>query len=69
MSKDESNDIIPLERIERAIYIIRGQKIILDQDFAFRLTIDEWDRLIFQIGRSKKGRGGRSHRRTSQNWI
>ncbi len=82
MKKDES--IIPSERIERSIYIIRGQKVILDQDlamlygvstgnfnkaiqrnqkrfpedFAFKLTKDEWGRLIFQIGTSK-GRGGR----------
>ena len=83
MKKDES--IIPSERIERSIYVIRGQKVILDQDlavlygvstgnfnkaigrnqkrfpedFAFRLTKSEWNRLIFQIGISKSGRGGR----------
>jgi len=34
MDKDESKSIIPLERIESVIYVIRGQKIILDQDLA-----------------------------------
>jgi len=34
MNKNESKSIIPLEKIERVIYVIRGQKIILDQDLA-----------------------------------
>jgi hypothetical protein len=38
--------------------ISRNQKRF-PEDFAFRLTKEEWDRLIFQIGISKKGRGGR----------
>lgn len=85
MKKDEINLIIPIERIENVIYVIRDHKVILDQDlaklygvstgnfnkainrnqkrfpedFAFRLTKKEWGGLIFQIGISKKGRGGR----------
>ena len=85
MSKRTTNALIPIERIEGAIYFIREQKVILDQDlatlygvstgnfnkainrnqkrfpedFAFRLTRNEWADLIFQIGRSKSGRGGR----------
>lgn len=34
MKKDESRTIIPLEGIERVIYVIRGQKVILDEDLA-----------------------------------
>ncbi len=29
-----SDNVIPLERIERAIYLIRGQKVMLDRDLA-----------------------------------
>ncbi len=83
MNSDEL--ILPMERNERAIYFIRGRKVILDQDlaalygvetrnfnkavhrnrkrfpedFSFRLTKDEWDRLMFQIGTSSSGWGGR----------
>ena len=38
MKKDES--IIPSERIERTIYIIRGHKVILDQDLAMLYGVD-----------------------------
>ena len=34
MYKDESGSMIPLERIEKAIYIIRNQKVMLDCDLA-----------------------------------
>jgi len=34
MKKDESKSIIPLERIERVIYVIRGYKVLLDEDLA-----------------------------------
>lgn len=34
MVKDEINLIIPLERIEKAIYVIRNQKVMLDRDLA-----------------------------------
>ncbi len=80
-----STDIIPLERIEKHIYLIRNQKVMLDfhlaelygaetkilnkavarnldrfpEDFMFQLNKSEWDSLRFQIGTSKKGRGGR----------
>ena len=68
--------VIPVERIERAIYLIRGHKVILDadlaalytvetkalnqavrrnqerfpEDFMFRLTDEESDRLSFHPG-------------------
>ena len=32
ISKD--NSLIPVERIEQAIFLIRGQKVILDKDLA-----------------------------------
>lgn len=73
--------IIPAERIERCIYLIRGQKVVLDQDlaglygvqtrvlnqavtrnmdrfpedFAFRLTPDEFENLKSQIVTSSWG--------------
>lgn len=73
--------------IENKIYLIRGQKVMLDsdlaeiyevttgnlnlavrrhplrfpEDFTFRLTDREYDSLILQSARSKKGRGGRRH--------
>jgi len=34
MSKTSSNSLIPSERIEGMIYVIRGQKVILDTDLA-----------------------------------
>ena len=77
--------IVPLERIENRIYLIRGEKIMLDadlaelyhvetfnlnkavkrnlerfpEDFMFQLSKEEWSGLIFQIGMSNTGRGGR----------
>jgi hypothetical protein len=77
--------IIPAERIERSIYLIRGHKVMLDSDlaelygvetfnlnkavrrnldrfpfdFMFQLSKTEAQPLIFQIGISKTGRGGR----------
>lgn len=79
--------LIPTERIEIAIYLIRGEKVMLDRDlallyevetkmlnravkrnlkrfpsdFMFQLTADESDGLRYQIGTSKKGRGGRRY--------
>ncbi|HKO96813.1 MAG TPA: ORF6N domain-containing protein [Pyrinomonadaceae bacterium] len=79
--------LIPTERIESAIYLIRGEKVMLDRDlallyevetkmlnravkrnlkrfpsdFMFQLTADETDGLRYQIGTSKKGRGGRRY--------
>lgn len=29
-----ANDIVPLERIQKLIYLIRGQKVMLDRDLA-----------------------------------
>jgi len=34
MNKDGIKSIIPTERIEKSIYVIRGRRIILDQDLA-----------------------------------
>lgn len=73
------------EQIETMIYVIRGQKVMLDSDlaklyevetrylnkavkrnikrfpddFMFKLTDDEFKTLMFQIGTSMDGRGGR----------
>lgn len=77
-------DIVPANDIESRIFLIRGQRVMLDadlavlyrvttgnlnkavrrqqrrfpNDFMFQLTPEEWDSLLFQIGRPK-GRGGR----------
>ncbi|MBU1017594.1 ORF6N domain-containing protein [Patescibacteria group bacterium] len=51
MKKDES--IIPSERIERSIYIIRGRKVILDQDLA-ALYGAETKNLNKAVSRNKK---------------
>lgn len=82
-----TTNLIPLEKIEKAIYLIRGEKVMLDrdlaclygvatkllnravkrnlqrfpQDFMFQLTTDEAKVLRYQIGTSKKGRGGRRY--------
>lgn len=82
-AKDAS--VIPLEVVERAIYVIRRQKVLLDsdlarlygvttgnlnkavsrnasrfpRDFAFQLTSAEFKALMFQIGISRSGHGGR----------
>jgi len=78
---------ISIERIEQAIFLIRGQKVLLDadlaqlygvetkilnkavkrnldrfpEDFMFQLTAEEAENLRFQIGTSKKQRGGRRY--------
>ena len=78
---------ISVERIEQAIFLIRGQKVLLDadlaqlygvetkilnkavkrnldrfpEDFMFQLTAEEAENLRFQIGTSKKQRGGRRY--------
>jgi len=75
--------VIPIERITRAILLIRGQKVMLDSDlaqlyevetktlnravkrniarfpgdFMFQLTMEEAERLRYQIGTLKTGRG------------
>ena len=78
--------LIPAERIERSIYLIRNQKVIdrdlaelygvetkilnkavkrnltrFPEDFMFQLSAEEATGLRFQIGTSKKGRGGRRY--------
>ncbi|HEY3104638.1 MAG TPA: ORF6N domain-containing protein [Pyrinomonadaceae bacterium] len=81
------SSLIPIEKIERAIYFIRGEKVMLDRDlavlygvetkmlnravkrnlkrfppdFMFQLSADEASRLRYQIGTSKKSRGGRRY--------
>lgn len=78
------SEITP-NKIEKMIYVIRGQKVMLDSDlaelyevetrylnkavkrnikrfpvdFMFQLTNEEFKDLMFQIGTSKEGRGGR----------
>ncbi|HKZ78558.1 MAG TPA: ORF6N domain-containing protein [Pyrinomonadaceae bacterium] len=82
-----NTSLIPIERIEKAIYLIRGEKVMVDRDlallygvetkmfnravkrnlkrfppdFMFQLTADETYVLRYQIGTSKKGRGGRRY--------
>ena len=79
--------LIPAERIEQAILLLRGEKVMLDRDlaelyavetfnlnkavkrnidrfppdFMFQLTKEEAERLRFQTGISKPGRGGRRY--------
>ena len=81
----QPTSIAPIAHIENRIYIVRGQRVMLDQDlaslyetstsrlneqlsrnlnrfpedFAFRLTNEEWKSLISQFATSNKGRGGR----------
>lgn len=82
---DSMSSLRKIENEEGTIYLIRGQRVMLDSDlaaiygtstmrlnerlrrnrqrfphdFAFRLTPEEFKRLISQIAISKKGRGGR----------
>jgi hypothetical protein len=77
--------VIPVERIATRIYLIRGEKVMLDsdlaemygvptnrmneqvkrnierfpEDFAFQLTVEEFEALMSQIAISNAGRGGR----------
>ena len=76
-----SKSLIPVERIEKSILLIRGHKVMLDfdltelygvttgnlnkavtrnidrfpEDFAFRLTREEYKSLRFQFGSLKRG--------------
>jgi hypothetical protein len=89
MKKKDSNLTsilpVPLETIERRIYLVRGVKVMIDSDlaelyqvetfnlnkavkrnterfpgdFMFQLTKKESENLIFQIGISSSGYGGR----------
>ena len=80
-------ELVPVERIVRAVHVVRGERVLLDEDlaelygvetkvlnkavgrnldrfppdFAFRLTLEEWDALRFQSGTSNEGRGGRRY--------
>lgn len=79
------SEIVPATRIENAIRMVRGQKVMLDfdlaalygvttrhlnravrrnadrfpSDFMYELDAEEVARLMYQIGTSKPGRGGR----------
>ena len=46
-----NDTLMPLERIERAIYLIRGQKVMLDRDLAV-LYGGETKRLKEQVRRN-----------------
>lgn len=85
--KSSETALVTIDLIERKIYVVRGQKVMLDsdlaklyavetkmlnravkrnlerfpEDFMFQLTEDEDESLRFQIGTSKKGRGGRRY--------
>jgi hypothetical protein len=37
-----NTDLIPSERIEKAIYLIRGEKVMLDRDLAKTLWSADW---------------------------
>ena len=43
MGKDDSSTIIPIERIQQSIYLIRKQKVMLDKDFV------KWVAIAFVI--------------------
>src|ERR1039457_3719121 len=79
------HSVIPVERIASRIYLMRGEKVMLDndlaelysvptsalnqqvkrnmdrfpEDFAFRLTAEEFESLMSQTVISNPGRGGR----------
>jgi hypothetical protein len=83
--KVSQTDSVSIATIERSIFIVRGQRVMLDsdlaalygvptaalnqavqrnhdrflEDFAFKLTTQEFTSLMSQIVISKKGRGGR----------
>jgi hypothetical protein len=85
MPRRVSSELIPVERIERQIYVVRGQRVMLDgdlaelygvlpkvlnqamkrnaarfpDDFAFRLTLQEFRNLMSQIVTSSLAHGGR----------
>lgn len=40
MNNNESKSILPMERIERAIYFIRGNKVLLDRDLALLYGVE-----------------------------
>lgn len=46
-----SDTVIPVERIERAIYLIRGQKVMLDRNLATLYGV-ETKRLKEQVRRN-----------------
>lgn len=57
--------LLPAAFIERRIYLLRGQRVMLDsdlpEDFMFQLTEEEAISLRCQIGTSNETRGGRRY--------
>jgi len=45
----------PVRLLERRIYVLRGQKVMLDEDFVFRLTTAEVRHLRSQVATSSWG--------------
>ena len=46
MKKDESRSIVPVERIEHVIYLIRGNKVLIDEDLAVLYGVE--NRVLIQ---------------------
>ncbi|MDD5382982.1 MAG: ORF6N domain-containing protein, partial [Candidatus Margulisbacteria bacterium] len=46
-------EIVPIERIENRIYLIRGQKVMLDRDLAELYGVNTW-RLNEQVKRNRE---------------
>jgi len=51
MKKDEFRSIVPVERIEQVIYLIRGNKVLLDRDLAILYGV-ETKKLIQAVKRN-----------------
>jgi hypothetical protein len=54
MNKDEFMSIVPSERIEKSIYIIRGYKVLLDRDLAELYGVET--RVLVQSAKRNKER-------------
>ena len=52
MKKSKPNSLMPAERIERAIYLLRGQKVMLDRDLAELYGVET--RVLHQAVRRNK---------------
>jgi hypothetical protein len=50
----KQSSLIPVERIEKAIYVIRGQKVMLDRDLAQLYEVET--RILNQAVRRNRGR-------------
>ena len=56
-----SRELVPVDAISNLIHVVRGHRVMLDSDFAFRLTAAEGSALRSQIATSNVGRGGRRY--------